>query len=103
MLNGKNWLTLLIGLCYATNAETLNNLYQENHYVKVFKNVFQPKLKSDIKNVQGHGDKNSLGFLLNTHYYQEPSALENKKEVSHEGNCSTYISCIQCSSCFKKR
>ena len=72
-----------LGLCYATNAEALSNMYQDNYYVNVFKDVFKPSSKSEIKKISGSGDDNSVGLLLNSHYYAAPSATEDKLQKGH--------------------
>ena len=67
-----------LGICYSFNSLPTSELYKVSSYINAFNEVHKPKTEFYIKSIHGTGDDNSFGLVLNSHYYNNPSSLEDK-------------------------
>ena len=64
------------GICYVFNDKSFHEKFRPSEYVQNFEAVHQPK--NETFNIHHTSKVKELNIILNGHYYNNPSNLEDK-------------------------
>lgn len=78
------------GICYSFNSLAVAELFQESKYIDVFNGIFRPLPTSNIVNNTGSGELFGFSMVLNGHFYNNPSSVEDSFQTNPDSSFRSY-------------